>query len=68
MAALTTKAPEEFSDQIKMVRHSTQPRRALGSQGTNLDPWSSILYEEYLTPRYNLERNFQRAMPLLIPD
>ena len=64
---LTTHAPEEFSTRSDLSGIAFGFEK-LRKHKARLDPWSSILYEEYLTPRYNLERNFQRAMPLLIPD
>ena len=64
---LTTKAPEEFSARSKWSGIALSLDE-LWDLKERLDPWSSILYEEYLTPRYNLERNFQQPMPLLVPD
>ena len=64
---LTTQAPEEFSAKSKWSG------KALGLDKlcevkSRQDPWSSILYEEYLIPRYRLDQSFQRAMPLLLAD
>ena len=64
---LTTQAPEEFSTRSKWSG------KALGLDKlcevkARQDPWSSILYEEYLIPRYRPEQSFQRTMPLLLSD
>ena len=64
---LTTHAPEEFSTRSRLSGKALGLDELCGHK-TNLDPWSSILYEEYLTPRYHLQEHFQRAMPLVLSD
>lgn len=64
---LTTKAPEEFSARSKWSGIALSLDE-LWDLRERLDPWSSILYEEYLRPLYSLEPRFQQTMPLLIPD
>ena len=64
---LTTQAPEEFSARSKWSGIALSLDE-LWDLKERLDPWSSILYEEYLTPLHSLEPRFQQTMPLLIPD
>ena len=64
---LTTQAPEEFS------ARSILSGKALGLDTlykvkAQSDPWSTILYEEYLIPRFMPDQSFQQAMPLLLSD
>ncbi len=64
---LTTHAPEEFSTRSKLSG-TALGLDELCAHKARLDPWSSILYEEYLTPHHNLEEHFQRAMPLVLSE
>ena len=64
---LTTQAPEEFSTRSKWSGTALGLDK-LCEVRARQDPWSSILYEEYLIPRYRPEQSFQRTMPLLISE
>ena len=64
---LTTHAPEEFSTR-SILSGIAFGFDKLRKHKARLDPWSSILYEDYLTPLYSLEENFQRALPLRLSD
>ena len=64
---LTTHAPEEFSTRSKLSGKALGLDTLHGVRARQ-DPWSSILYEEYLVPRYRPEQSFQRIMPLLLSE
>ena len=64
---LTTQAPEEFSPRSKWSGQALDLDE-IQEVRARPDPWSSILYEEYLLPRYKPSQSFQRVMPLLLPD
>ena len=64
---LTTKAPEEFSERSKLSGNALSLDE-LSEVKTRQDPWSSILYEEYLIPLYRPEQSFQRTLPLLLSE
>ena len=64
---LTTRAPEEFSAKSKWSGKALGLDKLCAFKSQQ-DPWSSILYEEYLIPRYRLDQSFQRAMPLLLSE
>lgn len=64
---LTTKAPEEFSERSTLSGKALSLDK-LSEVKARQDPWSSILYEEYLIPLYRPEQSFQRTLPLLLPE
>lgn len=64
---LTTQAPEEFSARSEWSGKAFGLDK-LREVKARQDPWSSILYEEYLIPRYRPEQSFQRTMPLLLSE
>lgn len=64
---LTTRAPEEFSARSKWSGKALSLDK-LCEIKARPDPWSSILYEEYLMPRHKPDQGFQRTMPLLLSD
>ena len=64
---LTTQAPEEFSPRSKWSGKALDLDEICKVRARP-DPWSSILYEEYLAPRHKQDQSFQRVMPLLLSD
>ena len=64
---LTTKAPEEFSERSKLSGKALGLDK-LSEVKARQDPWSSILFEEYLIPLYRPEQSFQRTLPLLLSE
>lgn len=60
---LTTQAPEEFSARSKLSGKAIGLDK-LCEVKTRQDPWSSILFEEYLIPRYRPNQGVQGTFPL----